>query len=614
MINTKPDMNNLSILLDSADYLMVETLDELETCIKFGLKDSTKILSFNPYVTLNKTHNVESPEKYLDSKYYKNLADITKNYSGEIYNRVYDFTKDRGLAQYLSYYLISIQNTLYKTAQILNLVKKSKLVITYPNFSQESINTSVNGNFYNFIECFNNVNTFQIPYSKIDQKQLGRDPLTNFWVRLKFEGLNSIFFRLLSILCDKFDKLWTGKRLVYSHENTLLKGTATYLFRNGFLIQKLQANINYNNLSKQKILDELIELTFPKVKNFQKSILDVNYKNKSSFYFYPLYKKYISDYIKAKSYWNKYFLKSDSKKIKACLIGTPRNVVELSYLEVAKKNSIVTASFQHAISKEISEDLLSIDVTYESNVVDNYFVYNREAAKNSKKSRYNIAAEKVVGLPEDMKKSLQKQKYLGSIPILYATTTLYCGNRGIPARSGSSDIAKANFEYTLIEHVLSKIPYKVHYKPYFSKRYAGPSFELELAKSKNNININYDEVDLRYIIGDSRVIITTRATSTIGWCVLSGRPVIYIENEDNRLNALANKAFKDNLFYFDVREKNWESKLRKFLSLPLNIIEEKWNIKEINRKKFINKFFGEPNTNAEKNSANIILQEIKKYN
>ena len=34
MINTKPDMNNLSILLDNADYLMVETLDELENAIR----------------------------------------------------------------------------------------------------------------------------------------------------------------------------------------------------------------------------------------------------------------------------------------------------------------------------------------------------------------------------------------------------------------------------------------------------------------------------------------------------------------------------------------------------------------------------------------------------
>ena len=608
-INTKN--NNLSSYLKDADYLMVETLEELNVCIKHGLNKKTKIISFNPHVLYNKIYKVESPEKNLNSKYYINLAEITKKYSGRVYSEVYNYTKDTGLAKYSSHYIIAIQNVLYKSSHVLELVKRSKLVVTYPDFSKNNLNTRINGDFYNYIENFDNINTFQIKYENKDQLQLGRDPLTNFWKRLYFEGFNSILFRVLTIFCSRFNKYWKGKVLIYSHENTLLKGTASYLFRHGYFIEKLSAKINNKKLSKNKILDEVVNLIFPNILVYQEEILKKQYNEKNSYFFQPFVKKHISDYLNYKSYWERYFITNKKNKIAVCLIGTPSSAMEISYIELAKKNSIITASFQHGITKEISEDILSIDVLYESNIVDYYFVFNKEAAKNSKKSRFNIASERVVGLAEDMKKGLKNQKYNKAQPILYATTTLYCGNRGIPGRSGTSDINKANFEINLIESVLSKLPHQVQYKPYYSKRYAGPSIELEVAKDKKNISINLAEVDLRYIVGDSRIVITSRATSTVGWCILSGKPVVYIENEDNRLNEIASKEFRKNLFFFDVREKNWDTKLRKLLSLPLSALENKWKQKEVNRKIFIEKFFGDQETNAEKICANIILDEIK---
>ena len=75
-MNIKTKINNLSVSLRDTDYLMVDTLDELEFCKKIGLNSKTKIISFNPFVVLNKKIKVESPEKYLDYEYYINLAEI----------------------------------------------------------------------------------------------------------------------------------------------------------------------------------------------------------------------------------------------------------------------------------------------------------------------------------------------------------------------------------------------------------------------------------------------------------------------------------------------------------------------------------------------------------
>ena len=56
----------------------------------------------------------------------------------------------------------------------------------------------------------------------------------------------------------------------------------------------------------------------------------------------------------------------------------------------------------------------------------------------------------------------------------------------------------------------------------------------------------------------------------------SSKPVVYIENFDNRLNNDARKIFKKSLFFFDVLDKKWKSKLFDFLNKDISIIESEW--------------------------------------
>ena len=602
---------NIRDLIKNANYVMVDSLDALEYCKNNGLSSFTKIISFNPYLVLGVNENIESPEKDFSTNYYKKLSDITKVFTKKIHKIVYNYSKDNSLAVYCAYYIILIQNLIHKTNLVTNHIKNSNLVAIYPDYSQEGLNDKINANFYHLLESYKNVTTIKLKYNEIDQLQMGRDPVSNFWVRLNFEGLNSILFRIFVIISSKLNFLWTGKRILFSHENTLLKGTASYLFRKKFFIKKLSGSINYENLYNKTILNEVYMLVKPLINEYQENIyLQKNNYNQS--YIENNFKKYISDYFNAKDYWKNYYLNnSNNKKIAACLIGTPRSALELSCIEVSKDFGVLTASFQHGISKEINDDLLSIDVTYESSLVDHFFVFNKKASEDSRGNRFNISKEYVVGLPEDMKIGLKKEKFKYSKQsILYVSTTLYSGNRGIPSRSGNSDLNKANFEINLINNVFSKISSEIHYKPYYSKRFPGPSVEIELAKLKKNIYINSNEEDLRYIVGNFKVIITSRATSTIGWCMLSGKPVIYIENEDNRLKKKIVKEFKKSLFYFDVLDKGWDQNLYNLLEQPINIIEEQWKLKQSFQEGFLENYFGSEKTNAEKKCADILLNKI----
>ena len=127
---------------------------------------------------------------------------------------------------------------------------------------------------------------------------------------------------------------------------------------------------------------------------------------------------------------------------------------------------------------------------YETNIINFYFIYNQKVLSRLLENKFSISENIKVGLPEDMrtsasKKILNNQKGV----VLYASTNLYCGNRGIPSRSGASDLDKLLFELKLINNVFKKVSKELNYKPYFSKRYSGPNIELETIKSSNNIKI-----------------------------------------------------------------------------------------------------------------------------
>ena len=58
-----------------------------------------------------------------------------------------------------------------------------------------------------------------------------------------------------------------------------------------------------------------------------------------------------------------YYYKKEAKKIidnnvKALLIGTPTSISEIASIEISNSRKIITASFQHGISKEISKDII----------------------------------------------------------------------------------------------------------------------------------------------------------------------------------------------------------------------------------------------------------------
>ena len=581
---------------DDYKYIYVDSIYSINFLKEKIHLDNFNIISFNPSLILNSKLNVSGIENNSSPNDFTELGKKTYKYSGKIYKKIIEFNNDKILGIWLARYLVSIQNTLYRAKKTKEYIKNQKCLFIKLNLNEPSKNKAINGYFFSFMAQYKNCDILEIDCPKVFLKDIGRDPHTKFLIRFHYESNISILFRFVCIFCKCFNRLWPFKIIFYSHENTLLKRAAFNCFLRGYFILPFPKKLIFDKCIKiyqTKTLEifKIIKSTFI---NYQREILGLRASEETNLFFDSDIKNYINEYITSYEVWNNKITKGSLKRLKAVLFGYPNTAMELAFASIAESTNIKTVSFQHAISKEISKEIISIDSIYESNIVDYYFVYNENTAIRSKDSRFHKAEDITIGLPEDLKKGIEykNKHYSRSIPILYACTTLYCGNRGITNRSGASDKQKAEFEIDLIENVLSKIPHKVQYKPYFSKRYLGDSIELSRASSKKNIIVNRDEIDLRYIIQKSQIVLTSRATSTVGWCIFSSRPVIYIENTENRLNKEATNIFKKSLFFFDVLDAGWKERLFRLLSRDISSIESEWVDKQESTNNLIFKFLG----------------------
>jgi hypothetical protein len=132
---------------------------------------------------------------------------------------------------------------------------------------------------------------------------------------------------------------------------------------------------------------------------------------------------------------------------------------------------------------------------------------------------------------------------------------------------------------------------------------------LRYVDKTNNVDLFSDKIDMRYLISNYSVLVTTHATSTLGWLVMSGKPVIFINQKYN--NPLTNDAcisLSKGLFVFDDG-KDFHNDLRSFLSQPLDEIERLWQEKKSARDVMIKRYFSKYKGGAGKRAAKIILKE-----
>ena len=173
----------------------------------------------------------------------------------------------------------------------------------------------------------------------------------------------------------------------------------------------------------------------------------------------------------------------------------------------------------------------------------------------------------------------------------YIQTVRPSGGRTVPFTMTWTNLEKDQFESDLLERCLARLPHSVTVKPYLAPGYPGKLESLKVIEKSSNLTLYSKGYDLRYIARNFRVLITARATSTLGWCLLADRPLVYLDLPDQYpLWDDARESLARSVFFFDMSSLDAVDRLREFLSQPLEVIEQEWSARAEERKKFIERY------------------------
>ena len=326
-------------------------------------------------------------------------------------------------------------------------------------------------------------------------------------------------------------------------------------------------------------------------------------------------KSQFKDYHKNKERWRAVLKKENINK-KVLLTNAPANINLAPLTELCSENKIPVVSAQHGVTKEICSMLGESKQMYEINYSDIHLAYNIESASASDKVIYSRGRSFVVGMSKrhrrmqlntGIKNILNSKK---TPDIVYISTNLYRGNFGLLG-THMNDYSLAIAERDIVLKVLAKIPHKVRYKTYpeDTRRYSDNDPIFNIAKGIKNVELYENKVDMRYLIHEHNIIVTSGATSTLGWPIMSGKPIVFI-NRNNKMSLTndSHKAFSEALFLFDDYSDSFFEDLVVFLSQPLSDIYELWHAKEKARKEMIKKYFSGYGANAGKHASEIIIK------
>ncbi len=403
--------------------------------------------------------------------------------------------------------------------------------------------------------------------------------------KLKLKSMKQTLFKI----GKRFIRGKKGKVYFY-RENELLNDALAEMFFNGYEVQSIKPSsekgVELSQESNDKILqvgeyifetifkDLIVEELVPNSKEVFKNDLIAAYKENSS------YTKSWSELVKQMNL-EKDFIFCGYTSIPAML----------SLAALDKRPALV--SFQHGISKELSDQYDEIDCMSDGNISEVCFFYNNEVRKVEEANRFFSAKAVVSGASSSHHKIKRKNKKAPPKKIVYLSTNLYRGNLGLFV-SSENDSLQSEFEYELVKNSLSKIDSGVDYKAYpmTTLRYLEKDYVLKEVIKHQNINLVEEKKDVRYFLRDYNLIITTHATSTLSWPVFSDIPTVFIDKSYNKtIKPELKDLMSEALFVFDESEENFHELLADFINSDLDKIESAWKAKEASRKKLVDQYF-----------------------
>lgn len=435
----------------------------------------------------------------------------------------------------------------------------------------------------------------------------------DLWDRIKLGGLETVVYRLANKLAGILPNTFFKKEAIIASENELLIETAASLVLRGVKLEQLKSNVSLSS-------DEIVEAPFNKEEALQATLPIVESRIKQWVdpvfvpIVYGLFEKQIEQQLqlfnKLASKWEHSLDKVRHKK-RVMLANSPGNVKGQSLSLVCRKKNIPLLAFEHGVTVEFSAFHGQISSGFDNTVSDGVFNFNKKVSEVENRSHFSKARQFVVGMSARHMRMKNLPQVNGKPPIVFVSLNSYRGNHGLFG-ARKSDYRRALDEQKIICDVLDRLPYRVLYKTYpeDTRRYADQDPVIQDVIKADNIELYSKKIDLRYLLAGHKLIVSSVATSTVGWLVMSDIPLVFINTNDNqRLTSEAHESFSKGLFVFDDKDDDFHKKLREFLSLPFDEIERLWKLKHEDREILKKQFFSEFSGGAGVRAAKIILRD-----
>lgn len=281
---------------------------------------------------------------------------------------------------------------------------------------------------------------------------------------------------------------------------------------------------------------------------------------------------------------------------------------------LCRQRGIQVAEFEHGVTAGISaltDSKLAGEVTEGAAIV---LACSDRAAASFRKG--DTARAEAIGLPDQVRHLLRpglqemlarRALGLGGAPIVMHVSTLpYYGNHR-PGLGTPTESTTFNLDRTLLEQVYPRIPHRVLFKQYPTQRFPFEPDYTRLFATTPNITIVKD-MDFRYIRAAATVIVTSTPTSTLGWCIGTDRPMIWLES--SIINPLSSdelrNSFREAFLVVDIDQSDWPKRLRAMLDRPIPAIEADWKSRAAAREALYRSSLKGPAGSTGRNAAWII--------
>lgn len=197
----------------------------------------------------------------------------------------------------------------------------------------------------------------------------------------------------------------------------------------------------------------------------------------------------------------------------------------------------------------------------------------------------------------------------GSKPVvMHVSTTPFFANMR-PGSYVPTETWVCEFNRRLIAEVYQSLDKTVLFKEYPTQRFPFEPSWAEFAGPGTSLAFTKDE-DLRYVRAAADVIVTMNPTSTLGWCVGTNVPLVWLDSASvfPLLGDELRERFRQSFLTIDLDCADWPDRLRALLERTLDALRQDWLARAPARQRLYDEAVVGPPGNQGRRSAQMIAR------